>query len=135
MDCFNAVKLNESVISYINRCDIDLDFSKTEYNEDTKGRLFDSVIICNDIDNSKYKQILVSLKFIYVIKHLAPNSIDYDIKENKYVEHRIVKTNGKTYETTGEYKITTKENDDGSREVTEMKLPDGHTIKFEGFDI
>jgi hypothetical protein len=65
MDCFNAVKLNESVISYINRCDIDLDFSKTEYNEDTKGRLFDSVIICNDIDNSKYKQILVSLKFIY----------------------------------------------------------------------
>ena len=23
MDCFNAVKLNESVISYINRCDID----------------------------------------------------------------------------------------------------------------
>lgn len=62
MDCFNAVKLNESVISYINRCDIDLDFSKAEYDEDTKGRLFDSVIICNDIDNSKYKQILVSLK-------------------------------------------------------------------------
>lgn len=65
MDCFNAVKLNESVISYINRCDIDLNFSKTEYDEDTKGKLFDSVIICNDIDNSKYKQILVSLKFIY----------------------------------------------------------------------
>ena len=33
MDCFNAIKLNESVISYINRCDIDLDFSKTEYNK------------------------------------------------------------------------------------------------------
>lgn len=65
MDCFNAVNLNESVISYINRCDIDLDFSKTKYDEDTKGKLFDSVIICNDIDNSKYKQILVSLKFIY----------------------------------------------------------------------
>lgn len=65
MDCFNAVKLNESVISYINRCDIDLDFSKTEYDEDTKGKLFDSVIICKDIDNLKYKQILVSLKFIY----------------------------------------------------------------------
>lgn len=65
MDCFNAVKFNESVISYINRCDIDLDFSKTEYDEDAKEKLFDSVIICNDIDNSKYKQILVSLKFIY----------------------------------------------------------------------
>ncbi|MCI9078713.1 MAG: hypothetical protein HFH68_07285 [Lachnospiraceae bacterium] len=65
MDCFNTVKLNESVISYINRCDVDLDFSKTEYDKDTKGKLFSSVIICNDINNSKYKQILVSLKFIY----------------------------------------------------------------------
>lgn len=65
MDCFNTVKLNKSVISYINRCDIDLDFSKTEYDEDIKEKLFDSVIICNNINNSKYKQILVSLKFIY----------------------------------------------------------------------
>lgn len=65
VDCFNALGLSKSVIGYINRCDIDLDFSKAEYDEDTKGRLFDSVIICNDIDNSKYKQILVSLKFIY----------------------------------------------------------------------
>ena len=65
MDCFNIVKLNESVISYINRCDIDLDFSKTEYDEDTKEKLFDSAIICNDINNSKYKQILVSLEFSY----------------------------------------------------------------------
>ncbi|WP_419016773.1 hypothetical protein [Hominenteromicrobium sp.] len=65
MDCFNAVKLNESVISYINRCDIDLDFSKTEYDEDAKEKLFDSVVICNGIDNSKYRQILVSLKFSY----------------------------------------------------------------------
>lgn len=65
MDCFNAVKLNESVISYINRYDIDLDFSKTEYDEDTKEKLFDSLIICNSIENSKYKQILISLKFIY----------------------------------------------------------------------
>lgn len=40
MDCFNAVKLNSSVVSYINQCDIDLDFSKTEYDENTKGALF-----------------------------------------------------------------------------------------------
>lgn len=65
MDCFNIVKLNKSVISYINRCDIDLNFSKTEYDEDTKEKLFDSAIICNDINNSKYKQILVSLEFFY----------------------------------------------------------------------
>ena len=65
MDCFNIMKLSKSVISYINRYDIDLNFSKTEYDEDTKEKLFDSVIICNDINNSKYKQILVSLEFFY----------------------------------------------------------------------
>lgn len=65
MDSFNAVELNESVIGYINRCDIDLDFSKTEYDEDAKEKLFDSVVICNGIDNSKYRKILVSLKFSY----------------------------------------------------------------------
>ena len=65
MDCFNAVKLNESVIAYINRCNIDLDFSKTAYDEDTKGKLFDSVIVCDSIENSKYEQIIVSLDFYY----------------------------------------------------------------------
>ena len=65
MDYFNAVKLNESVITYINRCTIDLDFSKTEYDEDTKGKLFDSVVVCESIENSKYEQILVSLDFYY----------------------------------------------------------------------
>ena len=76
MDCFNAVKLNESVIGYINRCDVDLDFSKTEYDEDAKGKLFDSVVICNDIDNSKYRQILVSLNFSYDTFDIAEISDD-----------------------------------------------------------
>jgi len=65
MDCFNAVKLNESVIAYINRCNIDLDFSKVEYDEDTKDKLFGCVIVCESIENSKYEQILVSLDFYY----------------------------------------------------------------------
>ena len=65
MDCFNVIKLSESVISYINRCNIDLDFSQTDYDEDNKEKLFGSVIICNDIDNLKYRQILVSLNFIH----------------------------------------------------------------------
>lgn len=76
MDCFNTVKLNESVISYINRYDIDLDFSKTEYDEDAKEKLFDSVVICNDIKNSKYRQILVSLKFFYDTFDIAEISDD-----------------------------------------------------------
>ncbi|WP_124100971.1 hypothetical protein [Ruminococcus sp. Marseille-P6503] len=65
IDCFSALKLNESVISYINRCNIDLDFSKLEFDDAIKEKLFDSAIICNSIENSKYEQILVSLKFYY----------------------------------------------------------------------
>lgn len=65
MDCFEVLKLSESVVSYINRFDKDLDFSKTEYDEDMKESLFDSVIVSHDINNSKYKQILTSLEFEY----------------------------------------------------------------------
>lgn len=65
MDCFNAVGLNKSLICYINRCDIDLDFSKTQYDEEVKRKLFDSVVICSHIENLKYKQILASLEFVY----------------------------------------------------------------------
>ena len=36
MDCFESLKLSESVVSYINRCDSNLDFSKMEYDEDMK---------------------------------------------------------------------------------------------------
>ncbi len=65
MECFNALKLNESVILYINRCNIELDFSKIEFDDTIKVKLFDSVIICDSIENSKYEQILVSLDFYY----------------------------------------------------------------------
>lgn len=65
MECFNVLSLTESVISYINRYDIELDFSKLEDEESIKEKLFDAIIICNDIKNSKYEQILVSLRYYY----------------------------------------------------------------------
>lgn len=66
MDYFNAMKsLDESIVSYINRCNINLDFSKTEYDSESKEALFDDLIVCNSIENSKYTQILLSLKFYY----------------------------------------------------------------------
>ncbi len=65
MDCFEVLKLSESVVSYINRFDKDLDFSKAEYDKDTKKSLFESVIISHDISDLKYKQILMSLKYVY----------------------------------------------------------------------
>lgn len=65
MECFNVLKLNESVIFYINRCNIDLDFSKVNCEDDTKEKLFDSIIKCDSIENLKYEQISSSLKFYY----------------------------------------------------------------------
>lgn len=71
MDCFNEVGLNDSLIGYINRCDIDLDFSKMQYDEDAKEKFFNSVVICNNLDNSKYEQILISLGLVYDIFDIA----------------------------------------------------------------
>lgn len=65
MDSFNVLKLSESVISYINRCNLELDFSKLKDEESIKEKLFENVIKCGSILNSKYEQILVSLGFYY----------------------------------------------------------------------
>ena len=79
MDCFNAVGLNKSLICYINRCDLDLDFSKTQYDEEAKGKLFDNVVICSHIENLKYKQILASLELVF-------NNFDIvEIPDDKFV--------------------------------------------------
>jgi len=64
MDYFDALKsLDKSIISYINRCNIDLDFNKTVHGSQAKEEFFNRVIECNSIENLKYKQILVSLDF------------------------------------------------------------------------
>ncbi len=65
VDCFNTIKLNESVISYINRYTDEWDFSKVEYDSTVKEALFNNVLTCDSIENSKYEQILVSLRFSY----------------------------------------------------------------------
>lgn len=76
MDYFNAMKsLDESIVSYINKCNIDLDFSKTEYDSESQEALFDGVIVCNSIENSKYMQILVSLK-VYYTEFNVSNIVD-----------------------------------------------------------
>ena len=72
-----------------------------------------------------------------VIRNIPPYKIAYDSKENKYIEYRRVKTGGKIYETTDEYKILSEKNNNGSQEIefTEIKLPNSQTIKFKEGDI
>lgn len=87
INCFNTLELAENVISYINRCNIDLDFSKYECDEDSKAQLFNSIVICNDIDNSKYKQILLSLGF----KYNNPHCVEiYDDKITILIDTKII---------------------------------------------
>lgn len=71
IECVLEIKMIQSVISYINRIDVELDFSKSNYNDTEKKDFFDAVIKCMPIENSKYAKILVSLKldlksFLYV---------------------------------------------------------------------
>ena len=76
MDCFNTLGLTDNVISYINRYNIDLDFLKSEYDEDIKEKLFKCITTCSDIEDSKYKQILLSLGLTYNNFHFAEISDD-----------------------------------------------------------
>ncbi len=79
VDYFEAVKsLDKSIVSYINKCNIDLDFSKTEYDSEAKEALFDCVVVCNSIENLKYEQILTSLDFYYTnfnVNNIADDKI------------------------------------------------------------
>ena len=86
MDCFNTLGLTGNVISYINRCYIGFDFSKSEY-DDSKEKLFESITTCNDIEDSKYKEILLSLKFTYNNFHCAEISAD---KLNILIDTKII---------------------------------------------
>lgn len=65
IDEFNILELSQGVISYINRCDIQFDFSGFKDEESCKEKLFEGVVRCGDIVNSKYKQVLVALGFYY----------------------------------------------------------------------
>lgn len=65
LDCYEVLKLNDSVISFINEGDMGVDFSKDIYDNAAKEALFDGIVICDSIENSKYEQILVSLEFCY----------------------------------------------------------------------
>lgn len=54
---------DHTLISFINRHDMILDFSDYNCAEESKEQLFISFISCNDIDNAKYARLLLSFMF------------------------------------------------------------------------
>ena len=67
MDYFLLKKKMEAVlVKFINRAQKKLDYSNLQqYSSDEREQLFDAVLICNEIENSKYQEILTTLKFVY----------------------------------------------------------------------
>lgn len=65
IDYYNVLKLDKSVIAFINKGNNTLNFSKGNYDDDIKKVLFSDVVECDSIKDSKYKQILTTLRRSY----------------------------------------------------------------------
>ncbi|MFV1476467.1 hypothetical protein [Serratia marcescens] len=57
--------LDDSLIEFINRTDVELDFKKIDIEDEQKNKLFRSIIVCNDLSNNKYDELICSLNLIY----------------------------------------------------------------------
>lgn len=57
--------LDNSLIEFINRTDVELDFKKIDIEGNQKTKLFRSIVICNDLLNDKYDNLICSLNLIY----------------------------------------------------------------------
>lgn len=82
--------LNDILINFINRDLEKLDFTDTLslYEDEIVEKFFDSCIICDDLLNEKYKEILTTLGFTYDIFDIEDIS---DEKFNILVEEKIIK--------------------------------------------
>lgn len=57
--------LDNSLIEFINRSDAELNFKNIDIEDEQKLELFRSIIICNDLSNDKYENLILSLNRIY----------------------------------------------------------------------
>ncbi|CNI30821.1 Uncharacterised protein [Yersinia aldovae] len=57
--------LDNSLIEFINRTDAELNFKNIDIEDEQKGKLFRSIVICNDLLNDKYGELICSLNRIY----------------------------------------------------------------------
>ncbi|MFJ5431193.1 hypothetical protein ACIPUP_18820 [Pectobacterium actinidiae] len=57
--------LDDSLIEFINRTHVELNFQKINIDDELKGKLFKSIVICNNLSNDKYEKLICSLNLIY----------------------------------------------------------------------
>lgn len=65
--------LDDSLIEFINRTDVELSFQNINIDNELKGKLFKSIVICNDLSNDKYEKLICSLNIIYITSFTASN--------------------------------------------------------------
>lgn len=61
----HADGLDDSLIEFINRTDVELDFKNINIDNELKSELFKSIVICNELSNDKYEKLICSLELIY----------------------------------------------------------------------
>ncbi|MEI7202563.1 hypothetical protein WCT67_20835, partial [Pectobacterium parvum] len=57
--------LDNSLIEFINRTDVELNFQNINIDNELKNKLFKSIVICNNLSNDKYEKLICSLNLIY----------------------------------------------------------------------
>ena len=65
--------LDDSLIEFINRTDVDPNFQNINIDNELKGKLFKSIVICNDLSNDKYEKLICSLNIICKTSFSASN--------------------------------------------------------------
>ncbi|EHC5175939.1 hypothetical protein JS732_004539, partial [Salmonella enterica subsp. enterica serovar Muenchen] len=65
--------LDDTLVEFINRTDVELSFQNVNIDDELKGKLFKSIVICNDLSNDKYEKLICSLNLIYKTSFSASN--------------------------------------------------------------
>ncbi|BFO09052.1 hypothetical protein GGER_15620 [Serratia rubidaea] len=83
--------LDDSLIEFINRTDVELNFQNINIDNELKGKLFKSIVICNDLSNDKYEKLICSLNLIYKTSFSASNIASDKFK--MLVDKNIIRMN------------------------------------------
>lgn len=65
--------LDGSLIEFINRTNVELNFQNINIDNELKNKLFKSIVVCNDLSNDKYEKLICSLNLIYTTSFSASN--------------------------------------------------------------
>lgn len=82
---------DNSLIGFINRTDVEFNFSIIDITDEQKRKLFRSIIICNNLSNDKYEKLVYSLNL-----HYSSTFRTSDIASDKFnilIDKNIIRMN------------------------------------------